>query len=565
MKKTKLLTAVLFLAGVLMTGNRTAPLAAGGATKLPDSSIQVNYEYETMEITAGSNKAIYFAESPTALNWEEVPIVGGKAIFDISWVKPSTTTRLYLKGDVDSIVTARYIEAEENLTCTFVGDLSAADVVDIATWRTTYAQYKNFSNETGYLLFFIKKNGVGTAYFNLADIEWKKGDTGNWRDFSELNLTQMRAKGGNLLFRIKAVNDTATQKGKRFSSTVKLSLQKIAAGPVVTVNSSSMTASLKNGMEYSLNKKDWFLIPVYEKKATSDALRVPVKSFDVLPTTNVRASAIAVPLLMNIAANQRFDATFVSAHASDYQTVLDDGGNVAGVKLFVRTAASTKKAASKVTELVIPFAGGTPDLTNDVELTYQQTKTGTSGIALTNKTTSAAPVDYQYAIVADPDNMTAEELSLVTWSSLKTGKTVKVGSTKAVPGMYVIFRVASSGKDSLPSEFVKYPYPIQYDKVSYAAFSSTALYPGSVFSAVTSNNAIYGDITYTWEKCATQNGTYTTITSGVGYAASQYTIADSDVGYYIRVKISNTSENGEASEVISRSSGKITSAPAGKP
>ena len=50
--------------------------------------------------------------------------------------------------------------------------------------------------------------------------------------------------------------------------------------------------------------------------------------------------------------------------------------------------------------------------------------------------------------------------------------------------------------------------------------------------------------------------------SGEGYAASQYTIKESDIGYYIRVRISNTSAvTGESASVTSKSSGKVIKDP----
>jgi hypothetical protein len=158
--------------------------------------------------------------------------------------------------------------------------------------------------------------------------------------------------------------------------------------------------------------------------------------------------------------------------------------------------------------------------------------------------------------------MTGEQLSELKWSTLKTTKSVKVSSSKALTGKYLIFRVSAKNKGELPSEFVKYPYQIIYDKVTYATISTTSLYPGGVISAVTGNNAISGEITYTWERSDVVNGTYTTISTGTGYAASQYTIKESDIGYYIRVKISNTSAvTGESASVTSKSSGKIIKDP----
>ncbi len=549
---------------LLVGGKRTD--AAGNATMLRDDAIQVNYEYEEMVVDAGQNTVIYYSDNANTNVWEEAEVgPDGKAVFDISWVKSGVTTRVYLKGDVDALVTARYINAEEKFSAEFVGDISAADVVDISAWKDVYKKYPQFTSDTGYILFFTKQGGAETAYFNVENIEWKKGTSGNWRDFKELNLSEMNAKGASLYFRIKAVNDKDTKdkiSGSRYSSDAKVFLQKKAIAPTVNVNNAAMSISIRNGMEYSLNEKDWFLVPNYSKAATGNDVSVEVKDYDVLPTTNQRVTTLAVPFVLNVDANRKIDATLVTDYPGRYQVEKNEAGEITGIYVFVRTAAGQRKSASKTEKVLIPFANAKPDILNDITVKYQNTKSGTSGIMITNNTTVKDGVDYQYAIVDNPDNMTGEELSELKWSTLKTTKTVKVSSSKALTGKYLIFRVAAKNKGELPSEFVKYPYQIIYDKVTYATISTTSLYPGGVISAVTGNNAISGDITYTWERSDVANGTYTTIMTGTGYAASQYTIKDSDIGYYIRVKISNTSAvTGESASVTSKSSGKIIKDP----
>lgn len=540
------------------------PEKAQGATVLPDSAILVNYEQESVEVAVGKNTQIFYTDNPLSLNWEIAPITDGKAIFDISWIKPGTTARVYIKGDVDSVVTARYIEAQENLTTEFVGSLSAADVVDIDAWKEVYKNYPWFSNETGYILFFLKRGGVATAFFDVTRIEWKKGDNGNWRPFVELNLAQMNAKGATIQFRLKAINDADTAdkvSGKRYSTTSKLTMAKIAAAPSAAVNIASMSIGIKNGMEFSLNKKDWFLIPAYSRGATTDDMFLPVEDFNVLPYTNRRVMTVALPAILDVPANARIDEALVNANPDKYTRAEDEYGNLLGIYVYTRTAAAAKKAASKVTQVLIPLAKNKPDIKNDITVTYQQSKTGTAGIALTNNTSERDPVDYQYAIVTDPASMTAEELSDVKWNLLKSAKTIKIGSSKAPQGDYVIFRVATTAKNELPSEFEIYEYPISYDKVTFAAVATTSLFPGGEITASKSNNAIYGEVTYIWERSEAANGTYTTITSGTGIAASKYTIREEDIGYYIRVRISNVSATGEEAETISKNTGRIAKDP----
>ena len=565
MRKTAGTLAILLCAAsVFLFGKPQNAQAAGNATMLPDSSIEVNYETESMIVTAGQNTVIYYTDNANASQWEEMKVTNGTAEFDISWVKPGTTTRIYLRGDKDTLVTARYLEAQEKLSADFVGDISAADVVDIETWKKVYEKYPNFSGETGYILFFTKKGGAETAFFDVDRIEWKKETTGNWRDFDELNLAQMNAKGVTLYFRIKAVNDADSadgMSGKRYSSEAKIILQKTAVAPTVNVNNASMTLSIRNGMEYSLNKKDWYLVPVFGKSATSDAISVPVVPFDVLPTTNRRVTSVAVPLVLDVAVNTKIDANLVKDNPGKYKYETNEDGEITGIYVYVRTAASARKAASKIDEVLVPFSSAEPNVAKDITVEYQNTKSGTGGVMLTNNTSGENATVYQYAIVDDPDNMTAEQLSELRWSTLKAAKTLKVSSSKALPGQYFIFRVSPEVKAELPSDFEKYPYQIQYDKVTYAAISSTSLYPGGVISAVTSNNAISGEITYTWQRCQTATGDFQTITSGTGYANSKYTIKESDVGYYIRVVISNVSATGEKASVTSRNSGKIAKDP----
>lgn len=569
MKQVKKLACIL---GMLIVPLLCAPKsaeAAGNATMLPDSSIKVDYQYQSIEVTGGKNTVIYYSENANASIWESVPVgADGKAVFDISWLKPGTTARIYLRGDQDTLVTARYIEAQERLSAKFVGDISAADVVDIEEWKKVYSKYANFSSQTGYILFFTKRGGAETAFFDVSRIEWKKDTTGNWQPFDKLNIAHMDAKGVTLYFRIKAVNDADTAdgiSGKRFSSEARLQIQKKAAAPSVTVNNATMALSIRNGMEYSLNNKDWNLVPVYSRAATTNLVSVPVTDFDILPLTNRRISSIAVPLILNVGANVKIDKSLVDANPGKYKCQTAEDGTVTGIYVYVRTAANERRSASAVREVLVPFAVAEPDVARDIKLAYQATKTGNAGITLTNISTSANSVNYQFAVVDDPDNLTAEELSELKWSTLKAGKTVKVSSSKALTGSYLIFRVTAESKMELPSAYEKYPYPVLYDKVTYAALSATSHYPGGVISVATSNNAISGDIKYVWQRSSTANGTYTDITSGTGYANSKYTITNEDVGYYIRVVVSNTSMTGEKAEVISRNSGKIARDPSVSP
>ncbi len=561
----KIAGAVAAVIAVLALGNTKQALAAGNATMLPDSAIKVDYQYEEIVIDAGENESIYYTDNPNAAAWEEVKVdADGTAVFDISWIKPGLTTRVYIKGDKDSLVTARYIEAQEKMSAEFVGDISSADVVDIDSWKEVYKKYPQFSSETGYILFFTKQGGAETAFFDVEKIEWKKGSEGNWRPFAKLDLGEMNAKGATLYFRIKAVNDADTKdgiSGKRYSAEGKVFLQKLAVAPTVNVNNAAMSVGVRNGMEYSLDGKSWMLVPEYAKNATTNEVVVPVTDFSILPTTNRRVTTIAVPLVLDVAANIKIDASMVAANPNKYECEVNDAGEKTGIYVYVRTAASSRKSASKVAKILIPFAKATPDITKDITVTYQNTKSGASGIVITNNTSTLDPLNYQYAVVDDPDNLTGEELSDLTWYTVKASKSLKVSSSKAQTGKYLIFRVATESKNELPSAYVKYPYQLLYDKVSYAVLANTSLYPGGVMTATTSNNSISGEITYTWERCQTATGTYTTITSGTGYENSKYTIREADVGYYIRVKISNVSATGEKAEVISKNSGKIIKDP----
>lgn len=569
-KLRKGLLLFLGVTAVALSAGETNAHAAGNATMLPDDAIQVDYQYEEMVIDAGANTVIYYSDNANATLWEEAEVdASGTAVFDISWVKPGVTTRVYLKGDKDTLVTARYLNAQEKLSAEFVGDISAADVVDVEAWKGVYDRYPAFTSETGYILFFTKNGGAETAYFDVKNIEWKKGNNGNWQPFAELNLGEMNAKGASLYFRIKAVNDEDTDdgiSGTRYSAEAKVFLQKKAVAPTVNVNNATMSLSIRNGMEYSLNEEDWFLVPTYSKLATDDSVSVKVEDYDILPTTNQRVSTLAVPFVLDVDAKKKIDEELVTENPGKYSVEKNEAGEIVGIYVYVRTAAGQRKSASKTERVLVPFAKANPDILNDITVKYQNTKSGTSGLVLTNNTTARDGVDYQYAIVDNPDTMTGEELSELKWSTLKATKTVKVSSSKALTGKYLIFRVAAKNKGELPSAYQKYPYQIQYDKVTYAAISNTSLYPGGVITAVTGNNAISGDITYTWERSDAINGNYTVIRTGTGYESSKYTIQESDIGYYIRVTISNTSRvTGERASVTSKSSGKIIKDPTATP
>lgn len=524
-KKWKLAVVALLLMIIAGTVGLTAS-AATTDTAIADSDIKIDYVNETITVTTDDDNIVYFTttynkdvarwDACEVREFEENGATVRKAVFDISWIANNRTVRLYICGDVNTKVVNADIVWEESFGVKYVGTLLNTDITEAETWKDIYDGdpanptdgYPFFSEDTGYFIFTIADEGRDKSYFELENIQWRKGNDGVWRDYDELDLKEMNIRGINLEFRVVADN----QSGAKASSVAKVAVTKLASAPVVAINSDMMTVGIKNGLEFSFDKENWIMVPLYNSKfGTEDYLVNESERESAIETiyTKERRSTLMIHEVMrehlevvapavDFSSNIPMDRGSLETAYGTYFTFTDDG-----IKLYVRTLGSERKAASKIAEVVIPysFKDANEDRATakagDVEFSYGDSKTNTGGIVVNNKSQHKyqvgviTPSSELYDTVktytdATPVSSYNLDLSGVKWTGVKEEKMTKLSNNKVPENSYLIYRIA--GEDGyLPSTYLIYG-PMKYDHITYAGIANATMTAGQTLTAVPSTN-----------------------------------------------------------------------------
>ncbi len=498
------------------------------------------------------------------------------AVFDISWINDSKTVRLYLCGNQEKTkVVAVDIVWEENFSVDFTGTLLATDITEAEKWQDVYEDYPNFTEDTGYFLFYLEEEGREKYYMNLENIMWRKGDDGVWREFSELDLKEMNIRGVKLEFRIKADNGITDADGKtvsmaRASSTAKHSVSKLSSAPQIVVNSDTMTLAIKNGMEFSFTwgpeKDDWIMVPEYSKKFGEYGKFVTLDERDEAYEkiyTDERVSELTIQEVLkayfsDFEMNSPLDRKALEEKYGGKITLTDEG-----FILYVRKIGTEKDAASKITEVIIPYAADNMATPNKaaLKIEYGESKTNTGGILITNvsDTKDGEPeAKYQIAVVskevyeAANGNVNEIDISDVKWTSIKPGKTTKIANKKAPAGSYLIYRIAGEN-GNLPSTYEVWGEIVE-DALTYAGIAPESKNAGDILQAVVSTNIKeekLSTLTYKWQvydgndvKNA-KDDDWKPLADG-----ATYTLKNEDAGKYVRVMITDTYGNIKYSDYV---------------
>ena len=561
------------------------------AFAITEDDVVIDYEYETMTVHTQDDEVIYYTDSyHTDLSrWDFCEVRNGKAVFDISWVNEDKTVRIYLQGDEQTDVVSINLTWQEDFGVKFVGTLLETDITEAQAWKDTYAEYPNFSEDTGYFIFTLEENKRDNYYFDLDNIQWRKGSDGAWREFEELDLKEMNIRGIKLEFRIKAHNEQGVMEtsidnasvlsdsGTRASSIAKVTVAKLADSPEVLVTPDIMTVDVRNGEEFSVNKEDWILIPIYSKKLGKLEYLVDETTREkaISPIyTNQRITGLLIQEVLGINARTEMTMEVLEEKGFDF----DEDGNVI---LYVREAGTQKKAASLIKEVLIPLSadGLSVAKAEDLKIYQADSKTGTGGIVCENvsnqnkdyATTYPEGVKYQIAILTPEEYAQYEEadalenidVSKLKWTSVKPGRMLKLANKKVEEGSYLLYRIAGeNGK--LPSTYL-ISDKIRYDLITYVGFSSSSATKkvGDLLEAVISTNVDKNSVTYKWERFEPGNEDveenidtlqWTTIKEVPGKEenADKYEIVAGDVGCYIRVTVTSNDDptNTKTSEFV---------------
>ncbi len=536
MKLKKLISRLM--ACVLLIGLITAPsadigvFAAGNGTIVPNDLIVIDYDMESVRINETSLTAadrdteIYYTDVYTSdiSKWYKCELRNNVALFDISWARKNADVKIYICGDVHTRVSSIVIKWQDTLSVKFTGTLLATDITDAELWKRKYAETayaSHFGEDTGYFIFSKKVNNREQTYLNLENIEWRKGTTGNWHDYSELDPHEMEIRGGALEFRIKSVSQAndANGVGNRSSSVARYTLAKILPGPIVNVTMTDGTINLKNGQEFSQDGVNWTLIPAYGTRATTTEPTVP--SSDRLTAIEPITTSARVTKFL----------------AQQALGLVNSASITAETKIYVRTAGASRAAASRITEVTIPVSGTISNAEfNNITVDYVESKSGNGGIQVSNANSD----DFQVAVITPKDavrfgltgfpaagaavqtsSFTDLPVTNMSWTTLKANSYTKIAYSRAVSGSIVVIRKTGT-KTELPSPYRICSPSLDYSEALTYAFISGSPKLGYALTANPSTNlsakltANPSDFTFTWEYAPSKNAATWTAIDGVG-------------------------------------------------
>ena len=548
MKKIKW-TVLLVLLGIVSIGMMQLKAASAGA--ISDADVTVDYVNETVTVETDADEIIYFTDvyNKDVAKWDACEVRNGKASFDISWVISNKTVRLYLRGDVNTDVISVDITWEEDFSVEFTGTLLATDITEAEIWKQVYSNYENFSEDTGYFLFAIEENGRNMSYFDLENIQWRKGDDGVWRDYDELDLREMNIRGIGLEFRVVADNDGPA----RASSTAKISVSKLMSAPVILVNPNTMTVGIKNGMEFSFDKENWIMVPEYNKKFGTDKYKITEDdrkdAIEKIYTNQRMTTMLMQEVIKSLAKDFTMNTEMSKSNLAVVNTQI---GNVMeltekGIVLYVRESGTDRKAASKIAEVIIPYApvGMETADENALKFSYGESKTNTGGIVVEN----VSKFKYQVGVITPEewakikDSQDDINLANMKWTSIKAGKMLKISNKKVPKGSYLVYRIAAED-GQLPSTYRIYG-PMEYNELTYAGIAPGKAAAGETLEAVVStnfekkNDGTYEGLSFQWQRCADIKAATPEWTDISGATKPTYEMTNDDATQYIRVVVTN--------------------------
>jgi hypothetical protein len=439
MKKIFNVKLVLFLV-LIVFGVLYSPKQETLAAGTPVQVCAVSYVDESILVFINGNSKIYFANETEASrgNWDSIDVspTDKIAVLDISWLSPNVENIIMIKGDNDQ-TKSRIILKEKPRK------------LDVSI---NYSQLDSLAptDTIGGLLNIMATEGTGVNPITFSDLQWKKGDTGQWRGTNDLTkelLESYLIKGTNLYFRIAPVDDTVSATlggvsfpigdytgsyaytkpkftattdaddliystdypdgtdGRRASSEVKLKIARKAVLPVTGIDGEEFTVDIKYGQEYRIT-------------ATSGGSIV--KSVDWTKVTDRTVKKLPLSAMLN------YDYDGLTAATSFPEMLIE-----------IRNYSTSKASSSKITatqldaQRVLPgsiITGAAPAGVTSADKNIYITYNGTKNV---NIQIPSASEDnpYEYCVVRQGNSFNLEKAS---WTSITKGTIVKVLASKAV-------------------------------------------------------------------------------------------------------------------------------------
>lgn len=443
----------VLLALVMLGGLFIPQQVVYAATAVQVASVE--YYDEDVVVFNNDNTMIYYALDNDAAkgNWSVVAADSGKfTTIDTSWIGSGSEAGLVIKGDKVSTPTRVVIQKK---TTQFSVSINYSNIDSLADTDTIAT-----------LLNIMSTAGNAAEPITYADLEWRKGDNGNWRNADTLTkaiLEKYLVKGANLYFRIRAVDDCVSIYyngdtsnpidvnddriagivgglcayenktgytfgsqslhgtgyptgiyGRRFSAPVKLKVAQKAASMVYNVDGSKMNAKLKYGKEYKVTAN-------YSDNTQG------LSSWSQITSRSVTEVSL-VDMVNSLSPRQKVNGN----------NVIFDGVTVAlpAMSIQVRDYATEKSVSSAISTILLDgqrtltkaVQDGVPDAsvtqtTDDIYVYYF----GNKYIMLTIPMASTS-LPYEYCILKNGETF---DLQHASWYSVTKSSAVKIMASKA--------------------------------------------------------------------------------------------------------------------------------------
>ncbi|MGB4660287.1 MAG: hypothetical protein WBI07_14005 [Mobilitalea sp.] len=335
---------------------------------------EINYENSTITLTVNSaDTEIYFSDS-TKKTWELISddISSNNTItMDISWVSLSKNYVLTFKGDYSTGITSVTIPKQ------------------VTNFKAAYNK---------------SKGAVTFSKAGARTIQWRKKASTTWNtvntDTISTELSYLYTNGASVYFRLAPVNGTSSKSvGYRASKEVLVAISKKATAPVITVDGSDFTVSVKKGIAY--------------RQINSDSTT----------TSWTTLSSKTDLLLTNIASSAMYTSS---------STVQKE------VNLQFRTNATSSAQVSNLSNVTIPVQEGPPSAdTSGISLTY----TSSTTLALQVKAASTT-VPFEYTIIDLEDDL---NYLTAKWTSISSSSKIVIDDDTAETGSHIYIRKKSVG------------------------------------------------------------------------------------------------------------------------
>lgn len=435
MKMKKLSMKLLLLLVLCVIGVMYQPKQEAFAAGTPVQVCAVSYSDESLLVFINGNSKIFFATEMDASkgNWDQVEVkpTDKVAVIDLSWLSANTENIIKIKGDTNEtesriIIKDKPAKLQVSINYSVLDSLAATDTI-------------------GELLNIMATEGTGENPITFSDLQWKKGDSGDW--MSSVYLTKERMenyliKGTNLYFRIAPVDDIAKAtdagglvdisdrirefpylypkdnfsgitfgpyfpdgtKGRRASDEVKVKIAKKATLPVTGIDGEEFTAEIRYGQEYRVSVTNGGTTTTSGWTKVTDRLvkRLPLKTM-IGGTYDGLTDLTAFPeLLLEI----RNYSTTRASSSRIIQTSLSPQRILTG-SIILGNAPTGVTAADK-----------------NIYITYNGTKNMNVQIPSASDSNP-----YEYCVVKQGASF---DLTKATWTSITKNTIVKILSTKAL-------------------------------------------------------------------------------------------------------------------------------------